>query len=57
MEMFLRHNNVNLHVVDIMKKNWNTLKKRNIVRSEIEAPMGRNTACDISIVCEAIWEN
>ena len=39
-----------------MKKNWKTLKKRNIVRSEIDAPMGTNTACDNSIVCEAIKE-
>ena len=39
-----------------MKKNWKILKKRNIVRSEIDAPMGTNTACDNSIVCEAIKE-
>ena len=42
----------NLHVVEIIKKNWKMLKNRNMVKSEIDAPMGKNTACDISIVCE-----
>ena len=36
--------------VQSAKKNWRVSKKKNITRSENEAPTGKNTACAVLIV-------